>query len=126
MGFFSWGCPCCKHSVLNFYSVDRSLDNGWMADAVAVFKNGDIVSGEYDGYGRIGWLDNLADMDNFKLCHQACWEIMGKPSYDELPEDPGCGDQGYFYDDKDYRHSKPRNKGDVEAMAAAPPMGMWD
>lgn len=89
MGFFSWDCPCCQHSIREHGSVtDKSR---WLSKAVAVFESGNIATGTYDGYGRL--LETGAHLEGgFTLYHQACWKLLGKPDYSG--ESRGARDQG--------------------------------
>lgn len=96
MGFFSYNCRGCGHSLLSSYSADKGI-NEWMTEAIALFPNGDRVSGEYDGYGRLGFADGL---DGAACWHRACWEQAGKPDFDEASR--SAADQGYFFDDGDH------------------------
>lgn len=91
MGFTSWDCPGCSHSVRHPGATNRT--SRWMADAIALFPNGDRVSGTYDGYGRVGGTE-LEYGTDFALYHKLCWEILGKPEY-EKPSEP-AHDQGHF------------------------------
>jgi len=70
---------------------------------VAVFKSGNIVSGEYDGYGRVvtedGMEVDVVDSDGkFAMYHRACWEAAGRPTKFTAPS-RGARDQGYFFPD---------------------------
>ena len=93
MGFFSWNCKECGKSIRSPYSVDKNTD--WMADAVALLKNGSVIIGEYDGYGRIGGTD-LADSAP-TMYHHKCWIKAGKPEYSG--ESDWAEDQGFFIGD---------------------------
>lgn len=89
MGFFSWECPCCRHSIRESGCVtDKSR---WLSKAVAVFEGGNVATGTYDGYGRL--IETGARLEGgFTLYHQACWKLLGKPDYSG--ESPGARDQG--------------------------------
>ena len=68
MGFFSWNCLACGHSIRASHCAlsglsglmmgerqkvkMRNLRSWWMSDVVALMPEG-IVRGIYDGYGRI-------------------------------------------------------------------------
>ena len=85
MGFFSYECKKCDHSILSSYSSDPEI-NGWMKDAVVLSPNGSRVIGEYGGYGDIGGMsagEGHISGDAVWL-HQACWEQAGKPEYDHF------------------------------------------
>lgn len=53
MGMFSWDCKGCHHPLLSAGATNET--NAWMRQVVAMFKNGDRVSGEYDKCGGCGW-----------------------------------------------------------------------
>ena len=67
MGCFGWNCNECENPILGFAYHGY---NKFMS-AVVLFSNGDRVSGEYDGYGRLGRLD-LVDEGNFRIIHADC------------------------------------------------------
>jgi len=85
MGFFSYECKHCDHSILSSASIDPEI-NGWMKDAVVLSPNGSRVIGEYGGYGDIGGMDSSeGDIGGDAVwLHQACWEVAGKPEYDHF------------------------------------------
>jgi hypothetical protein len=60
VGLFSFDCKCCDHPALCKRAADPEI-NGWMTDCVVLFANGDRLSGEYDGYGRVGEHDVTND-----------------------------------------------------------------
>jgi hypothetical protein len=91
-----------------------------MNKAIALFKNGDSVSGEYDGYGGLGWTE-LDWCTEFALVHQACHKAMGKPGFDEIGPSGNASDQGYFYNESDYTWPEPQTKNDVLTMAKKAP-----
>jgi hypothetical protein len=97
MGFFSWNCKECDHSVLSEHSTDPEI-NAWMKDAVVLGPGGDRVLGEYDGYGNVGG-HNRSDLSDSQVwLHLACWEVAGKPEFDRYGEGSGgAGDQGFFF-----------------------------
>jgi hypothetical protein len=99
MGFSSFVCKRCDHSILSSYSIDPEI-NEWMKDAVVLSPNGSRIVGEYGGYGDIGGMsvgEGDIGYDSVWL-HQACWEVAGKPEFDSFdgPSDH-AGDQGYFF-----------------------------
>jgi len=101
MGFFSWKCKHCNRSILNTEGVNQK--NAWMARAVAILASGNILKGDYDGYGRVGGasLPDLMGAQEPDLYHASCWELAGKPTSfkgGSLYAD----DQGWFYDEADY------------------------
>ena len=97
MGFFSWDCRSCGHPLLSRHVVNGI--NYWMNDAVTILKNGEVVKGSYDGYGRIGEFCLVRDGYGLKACvyHEACWETAGRPT--KYAESTRSDDQGYFYGD---------------------------
>ena len=85
MGFFSYECKHCDHSILSSYSADPEI-NAWMKDTVVLSPNGSRTIGEYGGYGDISSL-SVGDGDiggDAVWLHQACWEVAGKPEYDHF------------------------------------------
>jgi len=112
MGFFSWDCKVCGHSLLSPYSTNHL--NDWMANVVVIEEDGSILVGEYDGYGRVNGNDIGS---NAPQCyHRKCWELAGRPSqYTEASA--GALDQGYFFDDE---HDVPEPKTFKEAIASRP------
>lgn len=77
MGFFSWDCRGCGHSIRE--------GHGWMGKAVVQGQNGDTATGSYDGYGRLeaGFGEvELADYSGkFALWHRTCFELKGRPAF---------------------------------------------
>lgn len=99
MGFFSWNCPGCGKSARIPYT--NSGHHKWMTKVVAVYKDGSIMKGEYDGYGRIDERDldpgargAMKGKYGFALWHQACWDHAGQPKYKE--DSTSAQDQGHF------------------------------
>lgn len=76
MGFFSWDCKGCKHSVRE--------GHGWMSKCLVQGKDGSQATGDYDGYGKIegsfGTID-LTDEGDFELWHHACYVLSGRPTF---------------------------------------------
>ena len=98
MGFFSYDCKECGHSLLSSYSADPGI-NEWMTQAVALTSQGSRCMGEYDGYGNLG-PGCLADVAAACI-HQACWELAGRPEYDHYGSaSSSADDQGYFFNDE--------------------------
>jgi len=98
MGFFSWQCAKTRKPVMADVAV-RPGPWQFSSRVVVVFKNGDRITGDYDGYGRVGPLD-LQDYD------QNAWRMVIKDYYNgETFEqlERNCSDpgQGYFYNDAD-------------------------
>jgi len=97
MGFFSWQCKGCDHSIKSPYS----LPEGWeyMNEAVLLEPSGSIIMGMYDGYGRIGPGEYEVNWETGdpEMWHKKCWENAGKPQYSGASD--SAEDQGFFYDD---------------------------
>ena len=151
MGLFSKNCVCCHHSVLGPYALHKpdpadhpendgyvEHDNSWMNDVVVIAPEGVVISGQYDGYGRVydprsGAEINLVNTGYemgiggkpCKFVHHACWKAMGKPSYDDLGPDEPSKDQGHFIKSTDYDHARPETPEDVEAIGRRPAPSMW-
>jgi hypothetical protein len=89
-----------------------------MAEAIYLGKNGDRVTGTYDGYGRLGRLGRLDEMYDsegaFALYHQACWSAMGRPEY--TAASASADDQGHFVDE--YDPPAPQSAADCAQLAA--------
>lgn len=84
MGFFSYECKSCGHSILSSYSADPEI-NEWMTEVVVLSDNGSRVIGEYGGYGDIGGGSSDGGMGGDAVwLHKACWEVAGKPEYDHF------------------------------------------
>jgi len=82
MGFSSYECKLCDHSVLSSSSADPEI-NSWMKDAVLLGANGSRLICEFDGYS--GHYEENVGHDAVWL-HQACWEVAGKPEYEDFRE----------------------------------------
>ena len=110
MGFFSWDCRGCGHPMLSEYATNHI--NNWMRDVVVVEHDGNIVKGEYDGYGRVffnggweghelkygPWVDNSTCLNEPGCWHKACWELAGKPT--DYEPSAMSDDQGFFFEDE--------------------------
>lgn len=86
MGYFSWDCRGCGHSVRE--------GRGWMGKAVVQSEDGSTFKGSYDGYGRVEGAMGTVELDHgqrWALWHQACHKLAGgggfsaasKPSRDQ-------------------------------------------
>ena len=105
MGFFSWECKKCGHSILSAEATNSV--NDWMNKAIALDKDGSVVVGFYDGYGRL-WTDSGMEVElDFEPCiyHHDCWVAAGKPEFDG-PSD-SAADQGWFFDEEDHNMTSP-------------------
>lgn len=95
MGFSSYECKACGHSVLSSSSVDPEI-NEWMKDVVILGENGTRLIAEFDGYS--GHYDEQVGYGGGVWLHQACWEVAGKPEYEAFDgPSPSAEDQGYFF-----------------------------
>ena len=107
MGFFSWDCKGCDHSVRE--------GHGWMGKAVVQGSDGDTASGSYDGYGNLsGSTGNteLADMDGkFALYHKVCFKLLGRPEF--TGPSHSANDQGMPPSDE---FPEPRHMDDLRAL----------
>jgi hypothetical protein len=115
MGFFSWDCKACGHSVRAGEAV--TADSKWLNEAVLVEPDGSTLRGEYDGYGRLttrsGREVELQDGPEPCLYHQACYDLLGKPGYDKPSR--SARDQGMFVGE--YDPKKPHSREDVAQLA---------
>jgi len=68
-----------------------------MNEAVLLEPNGNIITGDYDGYGRIDDREVNWETGEPEMWHKKCWENAGKPQYSG--ESDSAEDQGFFYDD---------------------------
>ena len=100
MGFFSWNCNGCGKSI--------TADTGGLKDdapfnpseCVALLPNGTIISGTYDGYGRIDDFEIVNYDGEVELWHRHCWEEAGKPSYSKPSS--YANDQGFFLNKEEW------------------------
>jgi hypothetical protein len=114
MGFFSWDCPGCKHSIRHSHAVND--DSAWLSEAVLVEPDGSTARGLYDGYGRLEMRSgrSIELGDSPLLYHEACYDLTGKPSYAKPSR--SAWDQGHFVGE--YDPKKPASRADVAALAA--------
>ena len=115
MGFFSWDCEGCKHSIRGGYSTYEI--SRWMTRVVILFPkhSGPISRGVYGGYGRLQEDDedrNLGDEEPFTMYHEACWKILGSPDKFSCAS-KYARDQGYF---TDFNPPEPKNQKDLEEI----------
>ena len=106
MGFFSANCIGCGKPMLSRYSVTGSI-NHWMSQVVVIRSDGEILTGEYAGYGRVvppgsrpgtsgaSIFDELPPDPPFSCWHQSCWILAGRP--ESSPRSDWSEDQGYFF-----------------------------
>jgi hypothetical protein len=109
MGFFSWECPECGHSI-RFYGACRGASR-WLSQAVVIRRTGTIVRGSYDGYGRVDGYE----IRDLKACiyHARCYHLAGSPGYTGLSNT--ARDQGFFVGE--YDPPEPVTRKDVQALA---------
>jgi len=103
MGFFSWKCKVCGHSMRAEYVTDHPE----LSQVVVIESDGSILRGEYDGYGRV--ITRCGAEQEFDSCgepecyHLECWKKAGEPTKYTKGSDY-AEDQGYFFGpgDPDY------------------------
>ena len=122
MGFFSWNCKCCGKSVLSPYCPNE-VD--WMNKMTMVLKTGEVLYGDYDGYGGLGcredkYADDYENEDlnqymgpeqlvlhyeeNATIYHTRCYEENGEPGFTGISK--SAADQGFFLAEEDYEDCK--------------------
>jgi hypothetical protein len=116
MGFFSWNCKACGHSILSHHAIESN--NEWMTRAVILNSDGEIMRGEYDGYGRCGSYDYNESCGDPEMYHEACWEVIGKPT-EFTGASESSRDQGYFFDDNVHNVHPPKDLRDLENIKIA-------
>jgi len=106
MGFHSRLCEGCEHPMLSSHATtDR---NEWMSDVVAITSTGNIIRGEYDGYGGIGGVEFFdGGLDDATVYHRACHEKMGEPTAYK-GDSKRAEDQGFFFDGPQHDLPDPR------------------
>jgi hypothetical protein len=77
---------------------------------VAIFPDGSLVTGTYDGYGRLNDHDQAVGFDT-TVWHDDCWQAAGQPDRYQGTS-PNAPDQGWFFDSGDHDTESP--------LAAAP------
>ena len=93
MGFFSFDCRGCGESMKAPYDLPQELQ--WQNDVVIITEDNDLISGDYDGYGRVSCVD-ITDY-KFECWHHQCWMNHDQPkTFTEMSK--GSRDQGYFYE----------------------------
>lgn len=93
MGQFSFNCAVCTHEILH------GNIQGYTAftHAVVLWENGDRITGEYDGYGRVGEMELTDDLMNGEasILHKPCYKKGME--YSELPHPSGrARNQGFW------------------------------
>ena len=79
MGFSSWSCRGCGHPMLSGHVTNPV--NRWMSDVVVMSRRGTILSGYYDGYGRVDEREIPYRRGAPECWHRACYEVAGRPVY---------------------------------------------
>jgi len=101
MGFFSYQCAKSQKPVMNIYAVGNG-PFAFSSKVVVLFKNGDRISGDYDGYGRVGGVELVDFPDSaFKVVIS---KYYNGESFDELGPNRHEPGQGYFYSDEDLEY----------------------
>jgi hypothetical protein len=119
MGFFSWKCSECSSPIISEYAIEGVDRLSPLTKASLLLKDGKIVEGTYDGYGRIGDVDLVVassivcgfseDRDTaihsyfenqfpVRVVHSQCLKDKKYDDVNDSENDPG---QGYFYGDED-------------------------
>lgn len=122
MGMFSYDCRACGHPLLCRQATTKGV-NTWMSLGIVIMSNGDIHSGEYDGYGRIGGFDSGDSgyqLSDGSVYHRHCHEILGKPMR-FVGKSQHADDQGWFFDDGDHAMASPLD--DKAVAASLAPVG---
>ena len=98
MGFFSWRCAKSNKPVMADVAV-RNTPWAFASNVIVLFKNGDLISGTYDGYGRV---------DGFELIDhpEERWRMViekyyNRETFDQLAQNKYDQGQGFFYNDED-------------------------
>ena len=82
-----------------------------MTKVVLLGKDGSVILGDYDGYGRVHTKEfGTVEIDLYGsnepcLYHKACWEKAGQPKYSGPSQD--SDDQGWFFNDGDHDMEEP-------------------
>jgi hypothetical protein len=98
MGFFSWKCAKSDKPVMAEVAV-QGTPCKFASKVVVLFKNGDRISGTYDGYGRINGFEIVDHPEEH-------WRMVieryyNNETFDELPKNKYDQGQGFFYSDED-------------------------
>lgn len=95
MGFFSADCVGCGHPILHAHKTNDV--NAWMNVGVAIWPDGTIRTGFYDGYGNLDErIDRCAVGQDTTVWHESCWIAAGSPEDYRGPSRPSP-DQGWFF-----------------------------
>lgn len=146
MGLFSAECTGCHNPILPTFNTGGI--NDWMHDCVAIFSDGRLVRGAYDGYGCLfdddencvagerAYTEPDAEgrmkmivvsepvctwtehNDGATVWHHACWQASGSPT-DYRGQSPSAPDQGHFFEQGVYDIPEPKTEADVRAVTEA-------
>lgn len=100
MGFFSWQCAKSKKPVMAEMGVHNTPWR-FASEVIVLFKDGDRISGTYDGYGHV---DGLELLDY----REQDWRMVIRDYYDgetfaQLEPNGYDRGQGWFYSDDDLK-----------------------
>ncbi len=105
-------------------ALDPSLRSDYRSlvlasEAVLIEPDGSTIRGVYDGYGGLKTASgNQVDMSGEPLLyHQACYDLLGKPSFSKPSQVVVLVTRGIFVGE--YDPIKPANREDVENLARA-------
>ena len=94
MGLFDMPCPICgvnlsgpepgaiKNKQITNWLKQHASELKWLDELVAVPLGADVYYGRYDGYGQINGVN--IDATLAVGLHKACWELAGKPIFQQL------------------------------------------
>ena len=77
----------------------RNTPWAFASKVIVLFKNGDCVSGTYDGYGRVGELE-LVDYPEERW-RMVIEKYYNGETFDQFKKNPWDQGQGFFYNDED-------------------------
>ena len=98
MGFFSWRCAKSEKPVMAEVAV-RNTPWAFASKVIVLFKNGDRLSGTYDGYGRVGEFE-LVDHPEERWRMVIADYYKGE-TFEELKLNKYDRGQGFFYSDEE-------------------------
>jgi len=95
VGFYSSDCEGCQHPLLSVHAVNGV--NDWMVAATVITAGGDLISGYYDGYGRVSNIEVFSSgLQDPTVWHTTCWWAAGEPT-DYRGPSRASADQGFFF-----------------------------
>jgi len=98
MGFFSWRCAKSDKPVMAEPAVNGSPWE-FASEVVVLFKNGDRISGTYDGYGRVNGFEIVDHPE--ERWRMVIEKFYNGETFDQLPKNKHDRGQGYFYSDEE-------------------------